>query len=132
MRQREFIKSSGCAAAAWPLAAHAKQPLRRLALAACLVLLASHRAAALEPVSLQVRWKLEFKLSEYYDAVEEGFRRPEGLEGAKNESGPEIEVAEEVGGGKGEFVVGAGGVLGDRGGGRRLVVLAAMYQHSAA
>src|SRR6266550_2232990 len=50
MRQREFIKSFGCAAAAWLLAAHAKQPLRRLAIAACLVLLAAifqHSAAVI-------------------------------------------------------------------------------------
>jgi hypothetical protein len=46
--------------------------LKRLVMTACLVLLASHPAAALEQVSLQLKWKHQFQFAGYYAALEQG------------------------------------------------------------
>jgi hypothetical protein len=49
--------------------------LIRLIMAACLVSLASHPAAALDQVSLQLKWKHQFQFAGYYAALEQGFHR---------------------------------------------------------
>src|SRR6202011_2538000 len=106
--------------------------LRRLIMAACLVLLASHPAAALDSVSLQLKWKHQFEFAGYYAALEQGFYRNAGLDVTVREGGPDIDVAEAVASGKADFGVCGAGVLRDWANGRRLVVLAAIFQHSPA
>ncbi len=101
-------------------------------MAACLVLLASHPAAALDPVSLQLKWKHQFQFAGYYAALERGFYRDAGLDVTIREGGPGIDVAETVASGKADFGVCSASVLREWTMGRRLVVLAAIFQRSPA
>src|SRR6201996_6390236 len=79
--------------------------LRRLIVGVSLVLLASHPAAALDSVSLQLKWKHQFQFAGYYAALEQGFYRDAGLDVTIREGGPGIDVAETVAGGKADFGV---------------------------
>src|ERR1700682_1750909 len=105
--------------------------LRRLTMATCLVLLALP-AVALDQVSLQLKWKHQFQFAGYYAALEQGFYRDAGLDVTIREGGPDIDVAETVASGKADFGVCSSGVLRDWAKGRRLVVLAAIFQRSPA
>jgi class 3 adenylate cyclase/ABC-type nitrate/sulfonate/bicarbonate transport system substrate-binding protein len=106
--------------------------LRRLIAAASLVLAATYPAAALDAVSIQLKWKHQFQFAGYYQALEQGFYRHAGLDVTIREGGPDIDVSEAVAGGKADFGVCSASVLRDWAAGRRLVVLAAIFQHSAA
>ena len=106
--------------------------LKRLIAVAFLVLAAAHPAAALDAVSMQLKWKHQFQFAGYYQALEQGFYRDAGLDVTIREGGPDIDVSEAVAGGKADFGVCSASVLRDWEAGRRLVVLAAIFQHSAA
>jgi class 3 adenylate cyclase/ABC-type nitrate/sulfonate/bicarbonate transport system substrate-binding protein len=106
--------------------------LRRLIVAACLILLASHPAAALDQVSMQLKWKHQFQFAGYYAALERGFYRDAGLDVTIREGGPDINVAEMVASGNADFGVCSASVLREWTLGRRLVVLAAIFQRSPA
>ncbi len=101
-------------------------------MAACLVLLASHPAVAGDQVSLQLKWKHRFQFAGYYAALEQGFYRNAGLDVTIREGGPDIDVAETVASGKADFGVCSASVLREWTIGRRLVVLAAVFQRSPA
>jgi class 3 adenylate cyclase/ABC-type nitrate/sulfonate/bicarbonate transport system substrate-binding protein len=106
--------------------------LRRLIVGACLVLSVSHPAAALDAVSMQLKWKHQFQFAGYYQALEQGFYRDAGLEVTIREGGPGIDAAEAVAGGKADYGVCTSSVLRDWAAGRRLVVLATIFQRSPA
>jgi class 3 adenylate cyclase/ABC-type nitrate/sulfonate/bicarbonate transport system substrate-binding protein len=106
--------------------------LRRLIVGVCLLLLASHPAAAREPASMQLKWKHQFQFAGYYQALEQGFYRDAGLDVTIREGGPGIDVAETVAGGKSDFGVCNASILREWAAGRRLVVLAAIFQRSPA
>jgi class 3 adenylate cyclase/ABC-type nitrate/sulfonate/bicarbonate transport system substrate-binding protein len=134
MRLHEFSRSIGTATAAWLLTKCTQQQgrLKQLVVAACLVLLASHPAAALESVSLQLKWKHQFQFAGHYAALEQGFYRDAGLDVTIREGGPDIDVAEAVASGKADFGVCSANVLREWTMGRRLVVLAVIFQRSPA
>ena len=104
--------------------------LRWLIMAAGLVLLAPHPAAALDQVSMQLKWKHQFQFAGYYAALEQGFYRDAGLDVTIREGGPDINVAEAVANGKADFGVCNASVLREWTLGRRVVVLAGIFQHS--
>ena len=126
MQRREFSRLFG-GAAARPLAA-----LAWLVVAACWSLLASYPAAALDQVSLQLKWKHQFQFAGYYAALEQGYYRDAGLDVTIRDGGPGIEVAEAVAGGKADFGVCSSSVLREWVVGRHLVVLAVIFQQSPA
>src|SRR3954452_20768709 len=97
-----------------------------------LVLAASWPAAALDPVSMQLKWKHQFQFAGYYQALEQGFYRDAGLDVTVREGGPDIDVSETVADGKADFGVCSASVLRDWAAGRRLIVLATIFQRSAA
>ncbi len=104
--------------------------LSRATVAASLVLLTPHSATALDQVSMQLKWKHQFQFAGYYAALEQGFYREAGLDVTIREGGPGIDVAEAVASGKADFGVCSASVLREWKLGRRLVVLAAIFQHS--
>jgi ABC-type nitrate/sulfonate/bicarbonate transport system substrate-binding protein len=106
--------------------------LRRLIVAAFWILLASHPAAALDQVSMQLKWKHQFQFAGYYAALEQGFYRAAGLDVTIREGGPGIDVAETVASGKADFGACNINVLREWTVGRRLVVLAVIFQRSPA
>src|SRR5467141_2587399 len=106
--------------------------LKWLIVGASLVLSASHPVAALDAVSLQLKWKHQFQFAGYYQALEQGFYRDAGLDVTIREGGPGIDAAEAVASGKADFGVCTASVLRDWTEGRRLVVLAAIFQRSPA
>jgi class 3 adenylate cyclase/ABC-type nitrate/sulfonate/bicarbonate transport system substrate-binding protein len=101
-------------------------------MAVWLVLVASHPATALDQVSMQLKWKHQFQFVGYYAALEQGFYRDAGFDVIIREGGPGIDVAETVASGKADFGVCGASVLREWTLGRRLVVLAAIFQRSPA
>src|SRR6266403_5331606 len=106
--------------------------VRQLIVGASLALAASHPAAALDSVSMQLKWKHQFQFAGYYQALEQGFYRNAGLDVTIREGGPGIDAAEAVASSKADFGVCTASVLRDWAAGRRLVALAAIFQRSPA
>jgi len=106
--------------------------LARLVVAVCLLHLPLHQAAAREQVSLQLKWKHQFQFAGYYAALEQGFYRDAGLDVGIREGGPGIDVADTVATGKADFGVCSANILREWSIGRRLVVLAVIFQQSPA
>jgi class 3 adenylate cyclase/ABC-type nitrate/sulfonate/bicarbonate transport system substrate-binding protein len=106
--------------------------LRWLTLAFWMVLTSSHSAAALDQVSLQLKWKHQFQFAGYYAALYQGYYRDAGLDVTIREGGPDIDAAEAVAAGKAEFGVCSSSVPREWVMGRHLVVLAVIFQQTPA
>ena len=81
---------------------------------------------------MQLKWKHQFQFAGHYAALEQGFYRDAGLDVTIREGGPDIDVAEAVASGKADFGVCSANVLREWTMGRRLVVLAVIFQRSPA
>src|SRR5262245_36051506 len=99
---------------------------------ACLALLFITPAHALDRVSLQLKWKHQFQFAGYYAAAEKGFYREHGLDVELREGGPDIDAGAAVAAGKADFGVCTTSVLVNPAEHANNVVLAVIFQHSAA
>ena len=113
-------------------------PLRfRIALCLCVALWlglgpsGNLSAAPLEPVTLQLKWQHQFQFAGYYAAQEKGYYREAGLEVTFLEAQPATEPVAEVVEGRAQYGVSNSALLLARHQGQPVVVLAAVYQHSA-
>ena len=106
--------------------------LRRHLLAVAMTLLAASAAQALDVVTLQLKWRHQFQFAGYYAALEKGFYRDAGLDVEIREGGPNVDAIDDVATRRADFGVGTSGALIARTRGQKVVVLAAVFQHSPA
>jgi PAS domain S-box-containing protein len=85
----------------------------------------------LDTVTLQLRWSHQFQFAGYYAAEEKGFYRDEGFSVHILPGRPTDVVADRVATGDAEYGVSGTDILVRRTKGTALVVLAALFQHSA-
>lgn len=90
-----------------------------------------HSEATLHHVILQLTWLHQFQFAGYYAAVEKGFYRDAGFDATILEGGPERRPFQEVVSGRANYGVGRGEILLHRLKEKPVVVLAALFQHSA-
>jgi class 3 adenylate cyclase/ABC-type nitrate/sulfonate/bicarbonate transport system substrate-binding protein len=95
-------------------------------------ILVGSSAGALDQVSLQLKWKHQFQFAGYYAAIEEGFYRDNGLEVEIREGGPSVDASATVAAGGADFGVCTNSLLLNKDQRANNVVLAVIFQHSAA
>jgi class 3 adenylate cyclase/ABC-type nitrate/sulfonate/bicarbonate transport system substrate-binding protein len=114
----------------------ARRPKRRLLAfgwpAVLMIALPLAPAFALDHVSLQLKWMHQFQFAGYYAAIEQGFYRDRGIEVEVREGGPNIDAGETVAAGRSDFGVCTTSVLVNPVKRANNVVLAVIFQHSAA
>lgn len=86
--------------------------------------------AALERVTLQLKWRHQFQFAGYYAAQAQGYYREAGLEVEIKEAMPEWDTVDRVLRGEADFGVGTSDLLLRRYQGAPVVVLAVIFQHS--
>jgi len=89
-------------------------------------------AQALEKVTVQLRWQHQFQFAGYYAAQEKGYYREAGLEVSLLEARSGVDPMQTVLGGHAQYGIGDSALLLYRHRGAPLVVLAPIFQHSAA
>ena len=87
-------------------------------------------ALALEPVSLQLRWKHQFQFAGYYAALHKGFYREAGLDVRLLEGGPGADPVAAVLSGRSEFGISISSLVIDYLKGKPVVMLGPVFQHS--
>jgi diguanylate cyclase (GGDEF)-like protein/PAS domain S-box-containing protein len=86
---------------------------------------------ASEKVRLQLKWRHQFQFAGYYAAIEQGYFREAGLEVELLAGKTGISPSDALTTGQAEFAVTSPAVLLEHQRGRPLVVIAAIFQHSA-
>ncbi|WP_243358726.1 ABC transporter substrate-binding protein [Fundidesulfovibrio terrae] len=81
-------------------------------------------------VRLQLKWKHQFQFAGYYAAVEKGFFAKEGLRVELIEGQPGLTPSERLFTGQADYAVDSTSILLQRQEGRKVVALAAVFQHS--
>lgn len=106
--------------------------LSRFLLAPALLLATflSSDAAALDTITLQLKWNHAFQFAGYYAAQEQGYYREAGLSVNIKEALPGVDPVKEVVEGNAEYGVGTSSLLLERKAGKPVVVLAVIFQHS--
>jgi PAS domain S-box-containing protein len=89
-------------------------------------------AAAAEKVSIQLKWQHQFQFAGYYAAQDQGYYRDAGLDVTLLEARPSQDPLQNVVEGRAQYGVGNTALLLARGMGQPVVVLASVFQHSAA
>ena len=87
-------------------------------------------AGAEEAVTLQLKWRHAFQFAGIYAAIEQGYYRAEGLDVHLIEGGPGGRPIEHVLASQGHYAIADTGVLIARSQGRKVRVIAAIFQHS--
>ncbi len=87
-------------------------------------------ALALEPVSLQLRWRHQFQFAGYYAALHQGFYRAAGLEVTLKEGGPGADALADVMAGRSDFGVSVSSLVIDYLKGQPVLMLGPIFQHS--
>jgi PAS domain S-box-containing protein len=107
-------------------------PKRRLILGLCFTLSSffASGAAALDDITLQLKFLHQFQFAGYYAALEQGYYRQAGLNVHILEGISGKEPLENVLSGKSQFGVGSSGLLLERHAGKPVVVLGVVFQHS--
>ncbi len=94
------------------------------------LLCAASPAAAVEKVTLQLKWLHQFQFAGYYAAQQQGYYRDAGLEVSIVPAHPAQDPALPVLDGRAEYGVGTSSLLLLRDAGKPVVVLAVIFQHS--
>ncbi len=84
----------------------------------------------LEPVRLQLKWRHQFQSAGFYAAIEQGYYREAGLEVDLRVPEPGEDPVKVVLDGRAEYGIGTADLVIARSRGRKVVALAAIYQHS--
>lgn len=93
-------------------------------------LLCAGAVAALESVTVQLKWKHQFQFAGYYAAQQQGYYSAAGLEVTLLEAKPETDTIESVLSGRADFGVSNSELLLKHQQGAPVVAIAAIYQHS--
>ncbi|SHN26679.1 PAS domain S-box-containing protein [Duganella sacchari] len=108
----------------WPRLSHP--------LAACALALMLTPASPAEKVSIQLKWQHQFQFAGYYAAQDQGYYRDAGLDVTLLEARPGADPLQSVTQGQAQYGVGNTTLLLARGMGQPVVVVASVFQHSAA
>ena len=116
------------------LAARSRRSAKRFAAVAVLLAALCGQALPEAPapakVALQLRWRHQFQFAGYYVAAKKGYYREAGLEVEIREASPSTHYTAEVMEGRAQYGVNNTDLLIDRVRGKKLVVLAVVFQHS--